>query len=106
MRYSPVPYGHDGKIVMNPFESRLSRTTFIRGALVLPALAGVLSASAPADDKLQQSAVRYRAKPNDGKQCSKCKMFLPGNPISANGTCKIVGGVISPNGFCNAYNAK
>ncbi len=84
-----------------------TRRTFVGGLLLLPALAGILGATALADDsKTPQSAVQYQTKPNGDKQCSKCNFFIPGETADANGTCKIVAGAISPSGYCIAYNAK
>jgi hypothetical protein len=75
--------------------------------ILLPALAGLLTKTALADDtKVAQSAVQYQTKPNGDKQCSKCAFFIPGATTDANGTCKIVAGDISPSGYCVAFNAK
>jgi len=75
--------------------------------LLLPALAGLLGATALADDsKTPQSAVQYQNKPNGDKQCSKCTFFIPGDTATENGTCKLVVGTISPSGYCIAYNPK
>lgn len=84
-----------------------ARGTFLRSILLLPALAGLLANGVLADDtKVQQSAVQYQTKPNGDKQCSKCAFFIPGATADANGTCKIVDGAISPNGYCSAFNPK
>jgi High potential iron-sulfur protein len=92
---------------MSTFEPGCTRRTFVRGVFVLPALAGLLSANALAEDsKAQKSAVQYQDKPNGDKQCSRCAFFIPGETATANGTCKLVEGVISPSGYCIAFNAK
>jgi hypothetical protein len=83
-----------------------TRRTFIASALVLPAVAGLLPAIASADaSKSSQAAMQYQATPKDGKHCSGCNFFIPGDSATANGTCKIVDGSISPTGYCIAYNA-
>jgi hypothetical protein len=38
--------------------------------------------------------------------CSSCVSFLPGATADADGSCKIVAGVISPHGYCGAYSPK
>ena len=84
-----------------------TRKTFLGTAIVLPALAGWLASAARADTaKSSQASMHYQTTPNDGKQCSGCNFFIPGSSASANGTCKIVDGSISPTGWCIAFNAK
>jgi hypothetical protein len=96
-----------GSTWMSGFGSKPTRGAFVRGIVMLPALATLVTEVARADDtKVAQSAVQYQAKPNGDKQCSKCAFFIPGATPDANGTCKIVDGVISPNGYCTAFNAK
>lgn len=86
---------------------RMTRSTFLGGVVLLPALAAVTSTSARADDsKASKDSMRYQASPNGGKQCSGCKFFIPGASADADGTCQIVDGSISPHGYCMAYNAK
>jgi len=86
---------------------KLTRATFVRAAVILPALAGVLGtvveAQAPKGSKTQ---FKYQSTPNNGKQCSTCTFFIAGKTATANGTCKIVQGDISPKGYCIAYSAK
>lgn len=85
----------------------LTRQAFLGTAIVLPALAGLLTVTASADEsKSSQASMHYQTTPNDGKQCSGCNFFIPGSTASANGACKIVDGSISPNGYCMAYNPK
>jgi hypothetical protein len=92
---------------MNDSTGYPTRKVFLGSVIVLPALAGLLTASATADtSKSSQASMHYQTTPNDGKQCSGCNFFIPGGSASANGTCKIVDGSISPNGWCIAFNAK
>jgi hypothetical protein len=60
----------------------------------------MLAARARADALQSQVSVSYQPSPNDGQQCNGCKNFIPGG---ATGTCKIVAGTISPNGYCVAF---
>lgn len=83
-----------------------SRRTFLTSAVVLPALAGLLAGRASADAaKSSQASMQYQPTPKNGKHCSGCNFFIPGDSATANGTCKIVDGSISPNGWCIAFNA-
>ena len=45
-------------------------------------------------------AMKYQDKPNGDMHCSNCMQFVP--PAS----CKVVEGVISPNGYCIAWVKK
>jgi hypothetical protein len=87
--------------------SMVTRRTFVQTVILLPAFAGLLTARGLADDsKTSQSSVHYQTQPSGDKQCSKCAFFIPGGTADANGSCKVVDGVISPNGYCIAYNPK
>jgi hypothetical protein len=85
----------------------LTRRTFLGGVVILPALASLLSAEASADaSKASQASMHYQTSPNGNMHCSLCKYFIPGQDASSNGTCQVVDGSISPNGYCMAFNAK
>ena len=88
-------------------KSSLTRETFLRSAVLLPALAGMLGAAASADaSKASQGSMHYQTSPNGSMQCSGCKFFISGTDPKANGSCQIVDGSISPSGYCIAYTAK
>jgi High potential iron-sulfur protein len=83
-----------------------SRKAFLGSVILLPALAALGTAAANADAaKSSQASMQYQSTPKDGKHCSGCNFFIPGESATANGTCKIVDGTISPTGWCIAYNA-
>jgi hypothetical protein len=85
----------------------LTRRTFLGAVVILPALASLLSAEASADaSKASQASMHYQTSPNGNMHCSLCKYFIPGQDASSNGTCQVVDGSISPNGYCMAFNAK
>lgn len=86
----------------------LTRAAFVQGAIVLPALAGLMFASASPARAGQgsKSQYKYQDKPNGSKKCSNCTFFFPGKTATAEGTCKIVQGSISPSGYCIAWSAK
>ena len=87
--------------------SGLTRRRFLESAVVLPLLTGALTAAAGADgSKASKDSMHYQSSPNGGMQCSGCKFFMPGQDAKSDGTCKIVDGAISPNGYCMAYVAK
>lgn len=85
----------------------LTRAKFVQGTIVLPALAGLLAAGTlPAQAKGSKAQFKYQTTPNSGHKCSQCTFFIAGTSATANGTCKIVDGSISPNGWCTAFSAK
>ncbi|HEY1654888.1 MAG TPA: high-potential iron-sulfur protein [Candidatus Tumulicola sp.] len=91
---------------MSESTSHQSRKAFLEAAIALPALAGLLAAPAAADaSKSSQASMQYQPTPKDGKHCSGCNFFIPGDSATANGTCKIVEGSIAPTGYCIAYSA-
>jgi hypothetical protein len=85
----------------------LTRQAFLGAAIVLPALAGLLTVTASADEsKSSQASMHYQTTPNGSMQCSKCRFFVPGKDAQSDGTCQVVDGSISPNGYCMAFAAK
>lgn len=50
--------------------------------------------------------MQYQEQPKNGQKCDQCLQFIPGAKQGANGTCKVVDGPISPNGWCAAYVKK
>jgi hypothetical protein len=81
----------------------MTRKDALRSLVVLPALSGLLAASAvslaeAADNKKQ---FKYQDKPGKmGHKCSGCQLFKPPHG------CSVVTGNISPNGWCVAWVAK
>lgn len=55
---------------------------------------GTDSAAAPAPAKVSQASVQYQAQPKGDQKCSNCLHFIAPN------ACKVVEGVISPDGWC------
>lgn len=87
--------------------SALTRSTFLASAIALPAIAGLLTGAASADaSKASPASMHYQSSPNGDMQCSKCKFFIPGQDAKSNGSCQVVDGSISPNGYCMAYTPK
>jgi hypothetical protein len=85
----------------------LNRRSFLEGVVVLPALAGALAATARADSsKASQVSMHYQSTPNGNMHCSLCKFFVPGQDAQSAGSCQVVDGSISPNGYCIAFTQK
>jgi hypothetical protein len=59
------------------------------------------------DDGLQsKTSVGYQDHPHKSDMCSNCQHFIPGASPTADGTCHVVAGKISPHGYCYAYTPK
>ncbi|HEV3153964.1 MAG TPA: high-potential iron-sulfur protein [Candidatus Baltobacteraceae bacterium] len=75
--------------------------------LMLPAFAAAFAATtAVADAKSSKAALKYQDHPKGSQKCEGCKFYVPGKTTLARGSCKIVSGSISPNGWCVAYAKK
>jgi hypothetical protein len=87
---------------------KLSRAEALKGLIVLPALAATVAGSmAPAEAKASQAAVKYQGRPKGGKNCAGCRFFKPNKENHKGmGSCSIVSGPISPNGWCVAWAKK
>ncbi|MDA8095245.1 MAG: high-potential iron-sulfur protein [Betaproteobacteria bacterium] len=93
---------------MSTKDERISRRTFLKGGAMLAAIGVVMASgtSRRAYAGVPQAAMQYQDHPKNGQHCSNCIQFVPGPSAKANGTCKIVDGSISPNGYCAAFSAK
>ena len=89
----------------------MNRKDVIINLLAIPLAAGAVagtlsqaSAAASVDPKTAQ----YQDKPKNAQQCSTCSLYVPAksNPTKSNGTCKVVKGAISPQGWCKFYAKK
>jgi hypothetical protein len=75
-------------------------------SVAVGAASALLVADAAHAGSIPQKAVGYQTSPNDGKQCSLCKLFIAGDKPDGPGTCKSVAGEIVPNGWCKLFAAK
>ncbi len=84
-----------------------TRRTLLKSAALLAAAFPWLAAAgiAMAQAKASKASMKYQDKPNGGKDCESCLQFVPGPSRTANGTCKVVEGAISPRGWCTAFVA-
>jgi hypothetical protein len=55
------------------------------------------AALAAAQEKMSQKEAQYQDQPKDIRMCATCTLFLPPN------ACKVVQGVVSPNGWCRLF---
>lgn len=84
---------------------KLSRRTVLKNGAIMAGLAAAPWAARPAlaQGKADKKAMQYQDQPKNGQKCDTCLQFIPGAKPGANGTCKVVEGPISPNGWCIAY---
>jgi hypothetical protein len=89
---------------VNDFSKGVTRKEALTSLLVLPALASVLAIGtttpARADSRTQ---LKYQSTPKGDQKCSACTLFVPGKSATADGTCKVITGAISPSGWCTAF---
>ena len=48
----------------------------------------------------------YQDQPNDGKHCANCTAFIAPAAGQQSGSCSIVAGPVSPNGWCMAFTQR
>ncbi len=84
----------------------MSRREALAGIVVLPALAALGTASADAFGKKTKAALQYQDYPHGTQRCANCVVFHAGKTASAEGTCSLVQGSISPHGWCRVFVAK
>jgi len=84
-----------------PQAGRRSMLGWMAAAIVVP-LAGF---AGKAFAKIPKKKLKYQDKPNNGQRCRDCTQFQPGKTADARGTCKLVEGSISPNGWCLEWEA-
>ena len=87
---------------------KVSRRGFLKGSALLASIAVVSAAAIPSTSYagVPKAAMQYVDHPDGDKECSNCLQYIPGSNASANGTCKLVDGDISPHGYCAAYSRK
>lgn len=89
----------------------LSRRNLCQRSVVLAGgavAAGLLlkSSAFAQSQKAPQSAVQYQGHPKGQDECDHCTHFVPGKTSSADGTCQVVQGSISPKGWCVMFASK
>ena len=66
----------------------------------------LMTLKGPFAEKSTKASVSYQDKPKGDMKCSNCNFFVPGKTSTAEGTCQIVEGSISPQGYCTLYVKK
>ncbi len=89
----------------------MNRKSVIINLLTIPVAAGAVIGTfteASATASVDQKTAQYQSKPKSGHQCSGCSLYIPAktNPTKSNGTCKVVKGAISPQGWCKFFAPK
>jgi hypothetical protein len=57
--------------------------------------------------KAAKSDFHYQDHPNEGQRCADCTQFTPSSQAQdAAGTCRIVEGTVSADGWCMAFTKK
>jgi len=82
----------------------LARVVDIVGFAALTVVTVGVSSRAKA--KAGKGEFMYQDHPHDGKSCAQCKYFAPDNASPGSGSCEIVDGTISREGWCMAFVAK
>ncbi len=93
----------------NSKDGKLSRREMIKGMAVIMGAAavgaGIITDTASAGG-MSQAAAKYQDHPKGAAHCANCTFFTPGASPTAMGTCAVVSGKISPDGWCIMYAAK
>lgn len=86
----------------------VSRRVMLRSLLAFSGVAaGTLLLGHPARaQKASKEAMQYQEQPKNGQKCSGCSLFIPGESASSKGTCQVVEGDISPEGWCVSFTPK
>jgi high potential iron-sulfur protein len=96
----------DGAKVNGLLDKKISRRTLLKGALGITGVALASAFTVQAQAKATKAAMKYQDKPKGDQKCIDCKFFVPGKTSTDNGTCQVVEGSISPQGWCTAYTKK
>lgn len=88
------------------FSKDVTRKAALTHLLVLPALAGALLAGTTAARADSRVDLKYQSTPKNNQKCSDCMLFVAGKTAKDDGTCKVITGDISPNGWCTAFAQK
>jgi len=88
-------------------EMKASRRIMLKKAAFVAGLTAAPWAVRPsrAQTKATKQAMQYQEQPKNGQKCADCLQFIPGQQ-GANGTCKVVEGPISSEGWCAAFVKK
>lgn len=93
---------------MRDFSSAIARRDILRtaataagaGFAVVASVSQEVAAQEQRGQKAAKAAVHYQEQPNGRQHCEMCAYYLP--PVA----CRVVRGEVSPNGWCNQFQAK
>ena len=77
--------------------ARPSRRALLQAAAGAAAVLGATAVPATAQIKVSKPSVAYQDQPDEGRRCALCTHFV------APGSCQIVEGSISPQGWCRLF---
>jgi hypothetical protein len=80
-----------------------------QAAAALPAMLVLALGARPATARAGNASkedFHYQDHPNENKRCADCAQFIAPAKGQQAGTCQIVAGPISPNGWCMAFTPK
>jgi hypothetical protein len=80
------------------------RQMLVRGAAVIAGLGATLVVR-PVFAKAAKSDFQYQDRPHAGQDCAACKHYSPAGNAKT-GTCAIVEGTVSAEGWCQAFSQK
>lgn len=90
---------------LHPLVAR--RSVVARGSCWLMAMATVPIAMLPmkaSAAKAMKADFHYQDQPKDGKRCTMCRLYAAKDERT--GSCALVDGEVSPNGYCMAYSPR
>lgn len=91
---------------MRELQQKCRRQFLARGIAVLAGIPVVTLCGKAFAGTASKSDFHYQDHPNNGKRCQDCTEFLPAAQPTSAAACRIVGGTISPDGWCMAYTHK
>ena len=74
--------------------------------VALATLTAEVGRSGLAAAKAAKGDFMYQDHQHDGRSCSQCKFFSPDRQNPRIGSCSVVAGAISRDGWCAAFSAK
>jgi hypothetical protein len=86
------------KIVIGSTE--ITRRSVLAGVAAAGSIPVLAMSACPALAKMSEASVAYQDAPKGDRSCANCALF------QAPSSCKTVGGVISPNGWCKIWVKK
>ena len=90
--------------------TRLERRNFLAHVLDIVGVAVLIvttvGASSRATAKVGKGEFMYQEHPHEGRSCAQCKYFAPDSANPSIGSCEIVDGTISRDGWCVAFASR